>query len=111
MDFTVERILETMKEKNISQVVLCNRLGINKNNFTEWKAGRTKSYTKYINQISDILEVPVDYLYGNTKEKALPTVEELSKDDKLVLKFFNSLTEEQKGNLLGLMRSMVEGQK
>jgi transcriptional regulator with XRE-family HTH domain len=98
-----------MKAKKISQVEICEKLGLTKNNFTDWKADRSRSYMKYIFQIADILGVSVDYLKGESDvTEKLQQGAEVSDRDFLVLKAFNSLTVEQQESLLQLMITMRE---
>ncbi len=112
MDTVLTRIMFEMKQNGISQLDLCERLNLSKYNFTDWKAGKSRSYTKYIYQISDILGVSVEYLKGETdiKQKS-PSVDELSERDLIMLKAIRRLTEEQQQSILGVMQSMVEKQK
>ena len=65
MDIIVERILSVMKQKKITDKQLTSYLGINKSAVTDWKTGKTKSFKRYIDQIANYLDVPVDYLLGN----------------------------------------------
>lgn len=69
MDIILQRIIDELKEQNKRQIDLTNYLGITKNSFTEWKAGRMQSYTKYIHGIAKFLNVSVEYLRGETDEK------------------------------------------
>lgn len=58
------KIIELMKEQKISQKDMTDRLGLSKASFSEWKAGRSSSYLKYLPQIAEILGVSVDCLLG-----------------------------------------------
>ncbi len=109
MDIVLTNIINVMKQKGLSQVDFCEKLNLTKNNFTDWKAGRSHSYNKYIYQISDILGVSVEYLKGETdiKQKS-PSVDELKADESLLLEVFRSLQPQQKQSLIDLMRNMVE---
>ena len=61
---TLLTICSLLKIKKLKQKDLTDYLGLSKNNFTDWKAGRTNSYMKYLPQISEFLNVSVDYLLG-----------------------------------------------
>ena len=74
---TLNNILSVMKEKKISQADLCAKLGIGKQAVTNWKAGHTKSYMKYLPQIAEILGVTTDYLLGKTEQKEKPSLGDL----------------------------------
>lgn len=58
-------ILSLLKEQNKKQIELTNYLGLSKNVFTEWKAGRNNAYMKYLPKIAEFFNVSVDYLIGN----------------------------------------------
>lgn len=60
------RILLAIKESGHSQSDLADHLGLHRNNITDWKSGKSKSYTKYLPQIAEFLGVSIDYLVGNT---------------------------------------------
>lgn len=51
-----------LKKQNKTQKQLCEHLGLSKQTFTEWNAGRTNSYMKYLPEIADYLNVTVDTL-------------------------------------------------
>jgi hypothetical protein len=69
MDITLKRIVESMDAKGIKKIDLTNHLGMVSSAFGNWIAGRNKSYHKYLYQISDYLDVSVEYLKGETDEK------------------------------------------
>lgn len=52
-----------LKEQKKTQVDLCNYLGVPKQTFTDWNAGRSNSYLKYVQEIADFLGVTVIDLY------------------------------------------------
>lgn len=59
---TLDKITALMKERGITQKQLTENIGLSKGNFSEWKAGRSESYLKYITQIARLLGVSADYL-------------------------------------------------
>ena len=63
---TLKRIIKTLKEKELSQKDLCEYIGRKEQAFSDWKAGRSNSYKKYIDQIAEYLDVSADYLLGKT---------------------------------------------
>lgn len=76
MDITLERIIKELKAQNKLQQDLTNNLGINYSSFGNWKAGRNKSYLKYLHAIADFLDVSVEYLKGETDQKEKPPIVE-----------------------------------
>lgn len=69
----LNNILSCMRAGGISQRTICDAVGVNQHAFTDWKAGRTKSYMKYLPQIASVLGVSVDYLLGTEKKEMFPT--------------------------------------
>ena len=63
------RILSLLEQQGKQQKDLADFLGINKNNITDWKSGKSRSYTKYLYQIAVFLETTPEYLKGETDEK------------------------------------------
>ena len=77
---TLNIIIELMTQNKCDNKKLAEALGLNRQVVTDWKAGRSKSYKKYLPQLSDYFAVSVDYLLGKTDEQteqATATVIEL----------------------------------
>lgn len=70
---TLTKILTEMKAKGITQRDMAAHLGMSENNISGWKAGKNKSYLKYISQIATILDVSTDYLL-DTEQKENPAL-------------------------------------
>lgn len=58
----LNNILYLMKETNCDNLKLASALGLNRQAVTDWKAGRNKSYMKYLYQIADFFGVTVEEL-------------------------------------------------
>ena len=106
---TLNNILKLLDEQGKQQKELADFLGLNKNNISDWKAGRSKSYTKYLYQIADFLKTTPEYLRGETdvKEKfpdeskgKRPVTEESDNLDKDIINEFSLLSDEQKKEVL-----------
>ena len=65
----LDKISCLLKEKNKKQKELTDYIGISKNNYTDWKSGRSNSYMKYLPQIAEFLDVSLDYLVGTTPDQ------------------------------------------
>lgn len=107
----IDKIKTMAKNKGIAISFICEKLGKTRTYFNDVKLRGADIPENNLLVIADILDTTPEYLKDETDQKEKSPVKELSADDELVLKFFNSLTEEQKDSLLGLMRSMVEGQR
>jgi transcriptional regulator with XRE-family HTH domain len=61
---TLARISAELKIKGKLQKDLTGFLGLKEEAFSDWKAGRSSSYLKYLPQIAKFLGVSIDYLAG-----------------------------------------------
>lgn len=100
----VERIIDVLNLRSISQNELIEHLGLGNGAFTRWKYDGGKSYMKYIDEIADFLNVSKDYLLygtndGNTELQLLPS--EIDTYKKL-----RELTEEQRNHVYELIHIM-----
>lgn len=64
---TIEKIVRLLKEKGLEQQDLTSHIGVKKSVFSAWKSGVSRSYNKYLPEISELLGVSIDWLLGNTK--------------------------------------------
>ena len=100
----VERIIDVLNVRSISQNELIDHLGLGNGAFTRWKYDGGKSYMKYIDEIADYLNVSKDSLLygtndGNTELQLLPS--EIDTYKKL-----RELTEEQRNHVYELIHIM-----
>ena len=73
---TLDKISELLFKQQKTQKDLADHLGLNKNVFTEWKKGKSKSYERrYLYQIADFLGVSADYLLGKSDSPEADTDE------------------------------------
>lgn len=68
MNEVIERIFDMLVRSGKKQKDLMDYLGVTPNLFTEWKAGRNRSYKKYLPQIAEYFGVSVDYLLGKEEK-------------------------------------------
>ena len=85
MDATLQKILELMEKNGIDNLKLAEQLGLNRQAITDWKAGRSNSYKKYLYQIADYFGVTVDYLKGETDKKAPTLSESFTEEEKHII--------------------------
>lgn len=78
-DFNI--ILNLMKKNGVSQKQLADCLGVTEQRVSDWRAGRIKSWVKYIDRIATCLGVTVgDCLGIEQKEKPTDEISELKSD-------------------------------
>lgn len=91
MEFS-ERLKELRKQAHLTQVELASKLGIVQSSYADWERGKKKPTQDNLVKIAQILNVSVDYLVGNSEEKA----EELDNIELLFRMNSKGLTDEEK---------------
>lgn len=102
---TLTKILGIMKEQRVSQQEICQYLKLTKQTFSEWKAGRSESYLKYLPQIAEYLDVSVDYLLGKTPS---PEREDIPEDEKRLRDLLSQMSEEQLKTAYKILYAIAE---
>lgn len=88
------------------QQKLTDYLNLKKSAYTDWKAGKSKSYLKYLIEIAKFFDVSIDYLvYG--KEKSSST-EQLTADEQELLTYYKDLTKREKRIILETAETFSE---
>ena len=72
---TFDKIDALLKQQKKKQIQLTDFLGLNKNAYSDWKIGRTTSYTKHLSRIAEFFDVTVDYLLGKETSPDEPAIE------------------------------------
>jgi len=91
MEFS-ERLKELRKQAHLTQVELASKLGIVQSSYADWERGKKKPTQDNLVKIAQILNVSVDYLVGNSEEKA----DELDNIELLFRMNSKGLTDEEK---------------
>lgn len=109
----IDRIVETLKEKGLTQADICKYLNIKSNVFTTWKTRKTDPPTKYLVQICDFLNISLEYLLtGEEKTSKVTTIEspikQLTENEKDILEMLDQLSERDQIRLLGRVEEIVK---
>ena len=59
-----QRILELMKEQELTQTKLAQSIGMHQSNVNEWLSGKKEPSIKSLWLLADIFDVDIDYLVG-----------------------------------------------
>lgn len=59
---TVEIIVHLIEKRGITEKKFLSDLDFNRTLLSDWKSGKSKSYTKYLQKIADYFNVSTDYL-------------------------------------------------
>lgn len=71
------KIYQIMQRVNVNQKQLAEYLGVSEQKISDWKAGRIKSWVKYIDKIAECLGVTIGDCLGVEKEKPADELSEL----------------------------------
>ena len=91
-------------EKNTSPTAVCAEIGYSNAIATKWRKGAIPRNTT-LHKIADYFGVSVDYLLGDEKATT-PTEPKLSEGEKLWLQLYNSVSEDTRNILIGMMFSL-----
>ena len=91
MEFS-ERLKDLRKQSGLTQVDVAEKLGISQPAYASWERGAKKPTQENLVKIAQILNVSVDYLVGNLKEKS----DELDNIEMLFRMNSKGLTDEEK---------------
>lgn len=115
MDIMHERVLSLIGTKRGSGQELVKALGLSKNTVTEWKSGRSKSYTKYAPQIAAYYGVSLDWLSGATDDKEQKNIPTLGESEESVIRRgiiakLDEMSDEELEKLLGVI-DLIQGSR
>ena len=113
-----ENLKKLRKRANFSQTELAKLLDINQYNISFWEIGRSEPNIEQLIKLSEILNVPTDYLLGkdiiltsNDKEFKTVTKHFIQdiEDDMLqeLINLYSSISNEKKKDLLQLIKSLT----
>lgn len=106
-----------LERQNKSQKDLCEYLGMTKNTYTNWKAGKSSSYKKYLPEIAEYLNVSIDYLLGKEdhEQKKVPDLKAnnstLSEQEQTIIKIFREATEEDRLEMIASIINIKNNQQ
>ena len=66
-----EQLTKLRKRKNITQIELAEKLGVKQYVISSWETGRSEPCIRQIIELSDILDVPTDYLLDKDVVRAV----------------------------------------
>lgn len=104
-DTITKRIFEEMKIKKITQSELAKKLGIGQSTVANWKKRNCPPPINYLEKLSEILEVSIDYLVTGTEN---PTKYKLTKKEQLLIREFRTTSEENQDKIFSLTLELAD---
>ncbi|BAK99175.1 putative Xre family DNA-binding protein [Oscillibacter valericigenes Sjm18-20] len=89
-----DRIFTLLSDLGIEQKQFAKFLGVVPQTITDWKNGKSKSFTKYIPQIAEILNTTTEYLLIGEGPKTKPPVSEAGKNSNAATREGSGITDE-----------------
>lgn len=80
-----EKLYQLRKEKGLTQAELAERLEVSRQSVSNWEVGTTTPSTKRLRDLSQLYDVPLDYLLNedsSEKQEETPLKEEISPEAK-----------------------------
>ena len=108
MATTAERIKQLRKRKGLSQAELAEQTGVKNNTVSTWERGTRKPDFDALNKLSDIFEVPYEYILGNSDDETLPPK---STEEELDAMALSALADEVRETLKKYCRLSLKSQK
>ena len=90
------RLKECRLKKGYTQQYVALTLGIKSPSVSNWESGKTFPTTENLAALSELYDVPLDYLMGKEDEKGTADTPALSQEQQEVLRMYNELREEDK---------------
>lgn len=101
---TVERIFYLLNERKMEQKEFAAKIGVSENVVSTWRTGRTKSFSRYLSKIAEVLSTSPEYLLTGSEAEPVP-----ASDPELAaaLSQFEKLTPEQRAKVIGYMEGLI----
>lgn len=96
----IERISQTLKEKNKMAVDLCHVLDINTSTMSTWRARKKNPPAEYMPAIANFLGVSLDYLLTGSEPPPRKTTTD---DEDYFLNMYRALSPRDQGRVIGII--------
>ncbi len=101
----IERIVEIIEDRGISQKELCENTNIKRQTFSTWKNRNSNISLDEASAIADYLNVSLTYL---STGKGSPEIQQLTEQEEELLRIFKSLNIKDKTSLLSRAYELEE---
>ena len=99
----IDKLMEALENKNISQYKLCNELNIGQSTISSWKKGKMPTAEKIV-AIVRYLEVSADWILEIDSKDPI----DLTSEEKELLEYFRKLPDREQIRELGRMEARAE---
>lgn len=108
MNYTLDKIEELRRERNIKVNHLCKATGVSQSTYTTWIAKDRTPQSKHLKPIAEYFNKPISYFYDEEKKEKPTDDDGLSENIKALMDFVKTVPEDKAELVLKLMRTIVE---
>lgn len=110
----IQRLKEARAAKKLSQKKLSELLHVSQQAVGHWESGRSTPSPEMLRNISEVLDVSIDYLLGNeeipeqTKKPAIGELLELSKNKQEILSLLDQVSEDNREMVDRAVKALIQ---
>lgn len=98
--------LELRKEKGLSQIGLAKILNVDQTTISKWEKGKALPDAHMLLRLSELYDVSIDYLLGNSTYYYPDRVSQFSADEREILSLYGTLSSSRKEDLKIYLRAL-----
>lgn len=105
MDPVFERIEMLLREQSRTQQDLLSALGLNRSTYSNWKLGKSKTYLKQFDSISNYFNVSPSYLLRGIEDGPMDGTKGATEDE--MIRVFRKLNPKRQDLLIQVGRTLL----
>ncbi len=106
-----QRIRDLREDKDLTQEILSNELGMHKTTYTNYEQGKHTVPLDFAVVLANFYNVSIDYIAGRTDCPRSIASGKLGADEEMIIKMFLRLSERNKGRVEQFMEQLYDKQK
>lgn len=103
-----QRIRDLREDKDMKQTEIADLLKVGLSTYQRYERGELRIYLDTSMELAEYYNVSLDYIAGRTNDKKGLTRSEIPTEEAELIKKFRSLTERQRGIILGRIEAFAE---
>lgn len=105
------RIKELRLEKGLSQKDIARGINTSQRSISRWENGDNEPTFSALCELSEFFDVSIDYLCGKNGDEFISYASPLRKDEKIILKKYNDLSENDKNKVIGYLDALIKNKR
>lgn len=103
-----QRIKDLREDKDMKQIEIANLLNVGLSTYQRYERGELRIYLDTSIKLAEFYNISLDYIAGRTNDKRGFNKSDLPDVEVDLLKKFRSLSEQQRGIIIGRIEAMTE---